>query len=57
VKDGMDDIDITELFQGDKQLVDIWKYFLTHNDWIEDSDGKSIVTDTGKEMIRKHNGI
>ena len=53
----MDDIDITELFQGDKQLVDIWKYFLTHNDWIEDSDGKSIVTDTGKEMIRKHNGI
>lgn len=32
---GMHQKDIVKLFDGDRQLVELWKFFLTHNGWME----------------------
>jgi hypothetical protein len=54
MEDGIDESEIVELFQGDKQLVDIWKSFLIHIKWINQPDSKFEVTDKGKEVMRKY---
>lgn len=52
-EEGKDEKDIIDLFEGDKQLVGIWRAFLIHNDWMSHPDGKWLVNDKGKEWIRK----
>ena len=54
MEDGMKESENVELFQGDKQLVDIWKNFLIHNEWINQADSKWEVTDKGKEAMGKY---
>jgi hypothetical protein len=54
MNDGLSGSEIIDLFQGDKQLVEIWKAFLIHNRWMEHPDGKWIITDKGKEWIMKY---
>jgi len=57
---GMTNSKIVELFQGDRQLVQLWMSFMRHNEWIrhdkltDHSDDKWVVTDKGKEMIKKY---
>jgi hypothetical protein len=34
MEDGIDESEIVGLFQGDKQLVDMWKNCLIHTKWI-----------------------
>jgi hypothetical protein len=41
---GHSDEEITRKFEGDEQLVDIWKSFLKHNQWMTESiEGWSIT--------------
>ncbi|HEV8404921.1 MAG TPA: hypothetical protein VGQ13_03340 [Nitrososphaera sp.] len=48
MNDGLPERGIIDLFQGDRQLVEIWKAFLIHNRWMEHPDGKWIITDKGR---------
>ena len=55
IEDGVSESEIVELFQGDRLLVDIWKNFLIHNQWLNlPIDSKFEVTDKGKEWIGKY---
>jgi len=51
---------ITELFEGDKQLVSIWREFLLDNRWVipDVTNGRWIITDKGKDAITQYwNGV
>lgn len=42
---GHSDEEITRTFEGDEQLVEMWKSFLKHNQWMTESiEGWSITT-------------
>jgi len=49
---------IVELFQGDKQLVELWVSFILHNKWAVNHSGsikKWEATEKVKEMMLKYN--
>ena len=53
-EEGKDESDIIQLFQGDEQLVEIWKNFIIHNHWMNERDGKWEATPKGLEWTRKY---
>jgi hypothetical protein len=53
LRDGKSEQEIVDLFEGDKQIVEIWTSFLAHNKWMEHPDGKWEVTTKGNEWIEK----
>ena len=56
IEGGVSESEIVELFQGDRLLVDIWKSFLIHNQWLNQRpvDPELEVTAIGNEWIRKY---
>ena len=52
---GESEYQIADRFNGDKQLVRMWKCFLIHNRWIEKkSAGGWQITSRGVEAMNKH---
>jgi hypothetical protein len=41
-------------FESDQQLVKMWLMFLEHNRWIEKPNGKWLITNKGKEKMKKY---
>jgi hypothetical protein len=41
------------MFEGDKQLVEIWISFLHANHWMDKPDSKYVVTEKGRTWINK----
>jgi hypothetical protein len=54
LEDGKSLDDIIEDFESDQQLVKMWLMFLEHNQWIEKPDGKWLITNKGKEKMKKY---
>ena len=52
----MTEEEVIEKFDGDTQIVEIWKSFLIHNGWMNHPDGKWEVTPKGKGWIQKKVG-
>jgi predicted transcriptional regulator len=51
---GRDVMDIINDFESDQQLVQMWMMFLQSKEWIEKPDGKWLITEKGKEMLKKY---
>jgi hypothetical protein len=46
--------EIAKDFEGDEQLIKIWRSFLLHNHWIEhDELGKFMMTEKGRQWARR----
>lgn len=54
LKEGKDLNDIAKDFESDQQLVKMWMMFLQSNNWIEKPDGKWVITNKGKEKMKKY---
>ena len=37
MQNGMSESEIAELFEGDRQLVKLWRSFIIHNKWVNQS--------------------
>ena len=46
--------EIIKDFESDQQLVKMWLMFLEHNRWIEKPNGKWLITDKGREKMKRY---
>ena len=51
--EGKEEAEIIRFFDGDRQVVEMWRCFLIHNQWMEKPDGKWIATRKGEERIEQ----
>jgi hypothetical protein len=54
LEEGKDLDEITKDFESDQQLVKMWMMFLESNNWIVKPDGLWLITDKGKEKMKKY---
>jgi hypothetical protein len=54
LEQGKDLDEIIRDFESDQQLVSMWLMFLEHNHWMEKPDGKWLITDKGKEKMKRY---
>lgn len=50
---GMTSEQISEQFDGDTQLVEIWTNFLIHNHWILYNDSGYAISEKGREWLHR----